>query len=61
MLLKKFYSNYTKNPKKVNGRKSMTNFQKNGLKQDIVFLSLEVLRGAAGRKRGAFENYKLPK
>ena len=48
--------------KKVNGRKSsITNFQKNGLKQDIVFLSVEVLRGAAGRKRGTFENYKLPK
>ena len=47
--------------KKVNGRKSITNFQKNGLKQAIVFLSVEVLRGAAGRKRGTFENYKLPK
>ena len=47
--------------KKVNGRKSITNFQKNGLKQAIVVLSVEVLRGAAGRKRETFENYKLPK
>ena len=36
-------------------------FRKNGLKQDIAFLSIEVLWGAVGRKRGAFENYKLPK